>query len=207
MWRWILRACGFIALGIVGTALILCLAVLFTDYPRASLPTGPRVYVDAWDHGYVHAEGTWIIESQAQAFPLQVTSLTCVRNQQCTSSTAQIASGMLSVDASDYRIEAWTIDTLVFTDKSPICVDYVYSISRATQTLAGVRTKKPDARADTCSWMDKAPLKLSLTNGFDVWKRLADTAWSETQPFFWAALALWWTAVLFFGSRRKSGRA
>lgn len=57
----------------------------FSEYHK-SFPNLPNLHVftDYWESGYLSARGTWIIEGDRQAHPLQTTEIHCYRDRrQC----------------------------------------------------------------------------------------------------------------------------
>jgi hypothetical protein len=145
------RVVGWLFLGLIGSAAILAMMLLYvgTQVP-VHLRSGGKIFANSWDSGFVHASGTWVIENDTQAFPLQFTELRCYRqDNECTSATAEVTFGdTLSVDTDRYEVVRWTNDTIIFTT-SALCVDYTYTVSRASERLVGTRTPKK-AATDTC---------------------------------------------------------
>jgi hypothetical protein len=184
-------------IGLFGTAAIFSVGI-FSIYSQVSvqLPSGARVYADFWDRGYVAAEGTWTIEGGKQAFPLQTSMIICYKQEgHCTSAQAEIASGdRLGLNVERFEITKWDATTLVFTNTSPRCVDYVYTIDRSNLRTFGTRKSKQDA-GDACK--QQHDLQLTLVDGFTFWQGLRDDASARIMPFVWATIALWWVFVLY----------
>ena len=158
---------------IVVGAFITWLAIVFVAAAvvadRVPISLSPGIIVVAVGDSYVLASGTWVIEGQTQAFPLQTTEIRCERElRRCTSATAMVVLGkQLHVDVSFHDIVSWEKSRVVFVDESPSCVQYVYTIDLATKAVNGVRKKRVGggAPAPDCSSLDDQ-LRLSLKNGF-----------------------------------------
>lgn len=196
MIRRMLRVAGWLLVGLAGSAIMLALSLTFKALigPPVMLPSG-GVQVDFWDQGGAYASGTWVIEGGRTAFPLQTVSISCQRGDGCTVATAEIAAGMLNASREFMEITRWTPEVVVFTATSALCVSYSYTISRTDRRAIGTQTTGPDAPPDLCAPLQKAPLQLSLVDGFTVWRQLDHEAWTKVQPFLWAGLALVWVWV------------
>jgi len=122
--------------------------------------------------GFVFATGTWTIEGDRPAFPLQTSRIECYQpEKKCRMATAEIGIGeMLHVETYEYPVVEWNATSVVFVEDAPICVRYEYTINWATQTASGIRTSK-NISAPACD-VFRAELRLSLKNGFDVWHGL-----------------------------------
>ena len=116
-------------------------------------------------------EGTWVMENDKHAYPLNTSKIVCrLETKECTDSSARISTGgvapLLSVIGDVHEITGWDKDTLIY-QTSAQCVDYIYTVSRATKQVSGIRKAKSESSAN-CG--DKKPeIKLRLTNGFDVY--------------------------------------
>lgn len=187
--------------GLAGTIAIIATANSFIDSDtKVKLPSGPLVYTDAWERGYVSAEGTFTIDNDRQAFPLQVTKIQCLRDvKECTAARAEVAFGnMLHVELSTHPIALWN-DTTVHFREDATCVQYVYTIDRADKRVFGTRTKKPNVSG--CDVFENKSMSLSLVNGFDVWWRLNQEAVAKVVPFMWGGIVAWWLLLVFVGWR------
>lgn len=198
----VLKAIGlallFLILGAAGTLAIIVGSSSFIDtQTKVKLPSDPFVYTDAWERGYVSAEGTFTIDNDRPAFPIQVTKIRCDRNEKsCTAARAEIAFGhMLHVELSTHEITLWN-DTTVHFREDAICVQYIYTIDRANKRVIGTRTTKPNVTG--CEIFENKPLTLSLVNGFDVWWRLNQEAVAKVSPFMWGGVVAWWLLLIFF---------
>lgn len=181
--RWVL---------IIGVLLIVWIATLWvaSSVVKARVPVDLPPFLSIVPVGdqYVSVEGTWVIEGQRQAFPLQATEIRCERAMgRCSSATAQVMLGdQMHVDLGFYDIVSWEKSRIVFVDDSPLCVRYVYTIDLISKSVNGVRTKRPQANpsAAPCESVDKE-LRLTLKGGLEVTSALQDQA----MPWF-GALAL-----------------
>lgn len=191
-------------LGVLGSLGIFVSAASIID-TKITLPTGPFIYTDAWERGYVSAEGTLTIDNARSAFPLQVTKLRCYREDKvCTGATAEIAFGnMLNLSLFRHDVVLWNNTTLVFREDAA-CVLYLYTIDRTTKRLVGTRSKKPNVQG--CETFEDRSLSLSLVNGFDIWLKLNQESGAKVLPFMWFALAAWWIALGMFGWRLRPKR-
>jgi hypothetical protein len=116
------KALLWITAGLIGTVTIFALGIfVISQQVPVKLPFGGSVYINSWDQGYVSAQGTWIIEGTNQAFPVQFTKITCVKeDKSCTSAQAEISFGsMLNVDLTFYDVLQWDETTIIFNDTSP----------------------------------------------------------------------------------------
>ena len=207
----ILKAIGrgvlFLVIGLVGTLAILIGATFLvgTQTP-VSLPSGVFVYTDAWDRGYVYASGTWTMENSRQAFPIQTSKIRCNREEKsCTNAQAEISFGkMLHLETYNYDVIKWDGTTIIFRTATD-CVEYIYTVDRANKRLFGTRTKKPNTGTD-CTMIEDKPLRLTLVDGFDVWKNINQEVEAKYFPFMWMAVAAWWLllGLIMFWRRRST---
>jgi hypothetical protein len=172
--------------GILFGVLILWIAILFA----AGAVVESRVPVDlpafsnvrAVNNSYVSAKGTWVIEGDSQASPLQTTKIICEREfMRCTSATAQVNERSLHVNVDIYEVVSWEKTRIVFVDSAPTCTNYVFTIDLSTKAVSGLRKKKPSGESapSDCNTLDKE-LRLSLRAGFKVSQSLKD----EALPWF-----------------------
>jgi hypothetical protein len=192
----LLRTFGLLGLGLAATLIVILVASAFAERQvPASLPP-MFVSTDQWDR-YVAGSGTWVIENDRSATPLQTSDLICQReNMMCVMSNASISSGRLSLDTFRYVVTRWTQDTLIF-ERDALCAAYTYTIDRATKRAFGVRLKKQST--DTlCESVQSDRLTLALTDGFSVWWRLNDEARQGVMPYAWSVIGIVW---FWIGSR------
>lgn len=193
-----------LVLGIAGTiAILVGSGVLIGSENSVRLPSGPFVYTDAWDRGYVVATGTWTMDNARQAFPIQTSKIQCYRElKTCTAAQADIAFGnFLSLETYRYDITRWDNSTILFQTATP-CVEYVYTIDRANKRAIGTRTTKANPTED-CSLVENRRLSLTLSDGFEVWSKINQEVERKIVPFMWAGVAVWWIIVALFVWRRR----
>lgn len=207
----ILKAIGWailvLIIGLAGTVAIIAGAnSLIDSQTQVRLPSGVFVDTDAWESGYVSAEGSFTIDNDRPAFPIQTTKIRCYRDEKsCTAAKAEIAFGKtLNLELSTHDISLWNDTTVLFREDA-LCVQYIYTIDRANKRVVGTRTKKPNVNG--CEIFENKPLTLSLVNGFDVWWRLNQEAVARVSPFMWAGIATWWLFLFFFVWQRRRSRA
>jgi hypothetical protein len=184
------RVAGIIALMLAGLCVILFGWIFVVNH---TLPTSiglhsfGKVDVDAWDKGFVSAEGTWRPERKPERIlfltlskPLNISKIRCVRQ----SGFCEVATATLDRSASygDYldlelypiEIKKWTSTTLEFSvgDPSFHCFIETYVITRSTQTITGLSTA--DGKCDgplpkgISRVADMNPLQLSFVAGSDL---------------------------------------
>lgn len=109
------------------------------------------------------------MDNEKHAFPLDTSTIVCrVKTKECTDSSARIHPGstpLLKVTEDVHEITGWSKDTLIY-QTSAMCVDYVYTVSRATKQVSGIRKAKIGLNAN-CS-DQRSELRLRLTNGWDT---------------------------------------
>ena len=127
-----------------------------------------------WDSS-VDVSGTWKIENDDDAHPLQTTKISCEKREKiCRSHTAllsTLSSGLFSrpflyILNDTYDIIKWDDTEIIFVDDSPSCVSYVHSINRLTKQVTGLRTKKVPAQDDLCKTIFEKEIKIKLVDGF-----------------------------------------
>jgi hypothetical protein len=170
---------GGAALGVflVWLAGILVAGAVVQHQVPVSLSTS--TVIRAVGDAYVVASGTWVMEGEAHAFPLQTTEIRCERElRRCSSGTAMVMLGnQLTVDVTFHEIVSWEKSRVVFVDDSPQCVQYVYTIDLASKAANGIRRKRGrDALAPECSSVLNEELKLSLKSGFPEVQKLQESA-------------------------------
>jgi len=133
--------------------------------------------------GYAGVKGTWTIEGQKSAFPIQTSEIDCLRDDRvCRAATATIGTGfgppVLMVDQDSYAIANWTQDQIVFTDDQPTCASYRYTIDLVTGRTSGVRERKKSSDPNCIKLEER--LVLNLSNGSELTQKLR----SEAEPLF-----------------------
>lgn len=186
---WVLVGCA----GSIGLLLVV-IGVAGIMVP-VGLPAG-SVSTGSWDN-YVAARGTWVMENDRSASPVQTTQIFCHRmTMDCRVAQAEVGSGgMLYVEAHNYSVDRWDGDIITFRDTTAVCVDYAYTVSRVNQRVIGIRTTKKVT--DLCSSVSKEPINLTLADGYKVEQQLRDEALAQVYPFMWMGLALLWAFVVF----------
>jgi hypothetical protein len=152
---------------------------------KSRVPVTLPLFAELFSSGseYVSATGTWVIEGNRQAFPLQTTEIRCeARLKRCTVVTAEVGfSDQLRVTIDFFEIVDWSKSRVVFVDDAPICVQYVYTIDLLTQSVNGVRQKRaPPPREGADCDLVRDQLRLRLAQGFDVSSALEQ----EAMPWF-----------------------
>src|SRR5262245_39041304 len=80
---------------------------IFSQVPVSILGDG-RVYTGGWDLGFVHADGTWAIDREKHAFPLNMSEIRCIKqDRQCYAASARISGNYLTADLDFYNITKW----------------------------------------------------------------------------------------------------
>ena len=150
---------------------------------RVPVSLSPMSHVFSIQENYAWATGTWVIEGQKQAFPLQTTQIRCEKEmRRCTAGTAIVMVGdQLNVDVSVHEVISWEKSRIVFVDDSPKCVQYVYTIDLVTKVANGVRRKRQGTQDDSanCAAFEQE-LQLSLKGGF----REVFALENEAMPWF-----------------------
>ena len=103
-----------------------------------------------------------------------------------------------------YDITKWDSTTILFRTDTD-CVEYVYTVDRSNKRLFGTRTKKTNTGSD-CTMVEDKPLRLTLVDGFDVWKNINQEVEAKYVPFVWLTVAAWWLLpdLIIFRRRRQS---
>jgi hypothetical protein len=190
-------------LGILFQALLAMVVGLFLSilYIKSEVPVGPHglhVNTNAWERGTVFLNGTWVIDNDKPAFPLQVSEIICrLDGKTCVESRAEIFGTTLMVHQDTYEIIRWDQHTLIYADDSAECMHYVYTVSRDTKQASGLRSIKPGMES-TCGDVTKE-LKLRLTDGFKVYWAMQQ----EARPLALGTTAL---AIILLWAGFRIGR-
>ena len=155
-----IRTFGWGLLGLIGSVIIFLIAAAFTE---SMVPAKLRllsVSTGLWKD-YVSARGTWTMDNEKPASPLQTTQIECRRyDMTCMSADAEIAFGdTLNVELTNYNVVRWDDEVIIFKSTSATCVDYTYMINRANERVIGTRTTK--STADICSAASPQPIHLA----------------------------------------------
>jgi hypothetical protein len=119
---------------------------VFEDYSisQRSIPYLPRfsVITDFWGDGAVIAKGTWIIEQDEQAYPIQTTEITCDKpTKECIEVTAELGNDTLGLFTTRHQIERWDEHEIVSSPKQFGCVRYTMRLLRASKAVTASRTR------------------------------------------------------------------
>jgi hypothetical protein len=163
---------GIIALTIAG---LLGLSAIHGYMVEVAVPVNllgdGRVDVASWDEGYISTTGTWVIDQEQRATPLNASLIKCYRGtRECFEAQASVFQGYLAPELIRYPIQRWDGASMEFNQDLP-CVTYTYVIDRGTQRLTGRRLKK-ESHAEGCGLIIETDLRLSFVNGLDVVKAL-----------------------------------
>lgn len=182
MLRWkSVRITGVVIFVLAVLVVLLSISEMYTQSKVPVSPTLRHIFVDMWEEGYVSARGTWIAEGPDELHaPINMSQVVCrAESKQCTDSRASITSVAggtphLYIDEDVYQITSWTDDTLVYKSGTP-CVEYVYTLSRATKQLTGARTLRSGAEPSRCGGI--APrLAVRMGEGHKEYWRLLNEA-------------------------------
>jgi hypothetical protein len=160
---------GWIAIG------ALHLFITWHNAPVTPLASG-LVSTRLWNMGFVSAEGTWTIDGDKHAFPINMSKILCYKDRYCYSSEAHLSDNYLVAELELYEITKWDETTLEFI-KDADCVSYVYVINRSTEKLTGRRVAKKGTDNPSCD-IASPDLKLSFVRGTAVVNQLQ----SENAP-------------------------
>lgn len=174
---------GLTASMLVGMVAALILLLFIVDYAvRLSVPvTLPTKFAstEMWNQGFATAQGTWVSEGGASGLydPLNTAEVDCYAElRRCMHARSSVSGSppYLGVILETMTIREWSKEVIVFgTDAR--CVDYTYTLSRATKELTGIRKVKANADPTVCGGMDKE-ITLRLADGFGVHMSQANAA-------------------------------
>ena len=148
------------------------------------------ISTDAWDDGYVFAEGTWAARGVDMAWPEQTSKINCIRDLGfCIEATATIESSALgtgewhlALDLHTYQIERWNAVELVTKPRHQApCARHVRRFRRLQNSVTGYRGPAP--RDDRCEGAAKRDLV--LVDGRELSERLR-----KKRGGTWRSLAL-----------------
>jgi hypothetical protein len=192
-----LRIVALLFLLLLGWIAIAALHLFAIWYKVPVMPLGDgRVLTGSWDQGFVSARGTWTIDGEKHAFPLNMSEINCVKARSvCNAAEARVSDDWLEATQEEYNITKWDQSKLEFISDAT-CVSYVYVIDRSTEKLTGRRIAK--ATSDpVCRPVVLSPeLRFSFVNGLDVVSKLRSehepTVLSSVLATVWAAFILFW---------------
>lgn len=165
---------------------------------------GLNIDSNSWDAGYVSMEGTWVIKNDKQGFPLQKSVIHCYRSTgECIEAYAEIAVNQLMVGLEGKQITRWDESFITFKTDA-LCANYIYTLSRDTQQLTGIRKRNPESKGvELCSSLGDSDLQLAFVNGAEVWQKEE----GEARPVFFGRVMLFimigLLAYSFFSIWRK----
>ena len=174
-----------IAIGIIVVVAWIGLMLLTELMQSAAVPVALPTLSVYGNESFVWVQGTWTIEGEKHAFPLQTTEVTCSREDGvCRSATAEITSGMgvsmLNVRTETFNVTSWNEDSVVYVDTSPTCVYYIHTINPRIKSVTGIRKKLPPERqSGDCSALDDE-LRLTMKDGGDITSPMLE----ESKPWF-----------------------
>jgi hypothetical protein len=171
------KVLGIIALTLIGLAAIVWVSILVVHERVPAMIGGDysgKATVDGWDRGYVGAKGTWAIDGEREANPLNVAEISCLKEQRTcyvASASAEevFGSNWLDVASVDLNITRWDDTSIEYQDKSP-CLTGKFVIDRVTEKVSGRRTRNPGP-PEGCGHFNQ-DLRLSFVSGVDVAMRL-----------------------------------
>jgi hypothetical protein len=207
-----LRVLALLFLLFLGWAIIGAyhLSVLVQKVPAYPLGNG-RVFTQSWDQCFVSAQGTWTIDGEKHAFPLNMSEINCVKARSvCNAAEARLSDGWLVAVLEEYDITKWDQSRLEFISDAT-CVSYVYVIDRSTEKLTGRRIAK--ATSDpVCRSINSSPeLRLSFVNGLDVVGKLRSehepTVLSSVLATVWTIFILVWIWLVVVRRATVPGRS
>jgi hypothetical protein len=148
------------------------------------------ISTDAWDDGYVFADGTWAIRGEDMVWPEQTSKINCFRDLGiCLEATATVESSApgtgewhLELELHTYQIERWNAVELVTKPRhQAACVQHTRHFRRLQNSVTGVRG--PLSRDRRCERTAKRDLE--LVDGIELSRKLKKKR-AET----WRSLAL-----------------
>lgn len=196
-----IRITGVVIAMLAALVVLMSVSEMYTQSKVPVSPTIQHIYVDLWEEGYVSARGTWIAEGDEKLHdPLNLSQVVCrAESKQCTDSRASVTSVFggtphLYINEDVHEITSWTNDTLVYKSGTP-CVEYVYTLSRASKQLTGARTLKPGAESSRCGGLTPR-LAVRMGEGYKEYLRLL----SEARPVALNIVLV--LLILLIGTRR-----
>lgn len=122
---------------------------LTTSYQAT--PAFGGFYAESWEDGYVTASGTWELEGEALAAPVNHVEISCRREEgYCLEARAELFTqgNILGVATDRRQIVSWTRDTIATrTDTS--CGSYVMTISRGSESVNALEVNARSEGAGT----------------------------------------------------------
>ena len=130
-----------------------------------------QVAVRGWDDGYVGAKGTCAIDEERSAEPLNVSDITCFRDQRtCYSAHASVggitSQNWLDVELGVFSIVRWESSSIEYQAQY-LCMTTKYVIDRATEKVSGRRLRTPGSDDKACGDFSQ-DLRVGFVNGSEV---------------------------------------
>ena len=196
MFKQIARSLLWVFIWLSGAVVILFLVLFISSISVPVKLPSIHVYTGSWD-AFASAAGTWVIENDKSAHPMQTTEIFCRRSEmQCAASQAEVTdSGHLFLSTYKYNVTKWDENIIKYINTDAVCVDYSYTIERESKRVFG--TRKTKSAADGCSIASPGPLNLILMDGFKVSNELSQEAVQKVSPFGWLGLGLWSAFISF----------
>ena len=201
------RAATLIGAGLVGSFLLV-LAAQYSISAQVPVSVGykQQVFIDLWENGYFSASGTFTMEGERIAFPLQRSEISCRKSEEmCIVARAEIAdwNGLyLNLALDRFPVEKWDRDIIIFTADA-LCITLVYTVSRGSQRVFATRsTKKP--LPPGCEPVQQKAIAMTLADGWEVEQRLRGEASAKVMPFVWMAAGALWVIIVTLIARRAS---
>lgn len=148
------------------------------------------ISTDAWDDGYVFAEGTWDVRGEEMVWPEQTSKINCFRDLGiCLEATATVKASRpgtgewhLELELHTYQIERWNAVELVTKPRHQTqCVHHVRRFRRLQKAVTGIQG--PVSRDEQCE--GTARRDVALVDGQELSAKLRKKR-GET----WRSLAL-----------------
>lgn len=137
-----------------------------------------HVFTDLWNNGYVSASGTWVLSNDKMGEPEQTSKINCDRRMNICTEAVAIVGGegsnrRLFVDIDTYEIERWDDHEIVTKPLQPAfgCVRYVRRFNKLQKSVTGIRSTI--SNKDMCKMVEAKELQMVLTDGFKVYRELA----------------------------------
>jgi peptidoglycan hydrolase-like protein with peptidoglycan-binding domain len=144
------------------------------------LPLPRRIVsLNAWNSGWVSAEGTWTIVGDKMASPERTATIQCERGRAiCTEAQAIVGNGLggrylENVDLNVHEIERWDDKEITTKPLEFGCVRYVLRINRSQQSVTAIRSTT--STEGICKDVTNSEFYLVLSDGGAVYDGLQRT--------------------------------
>lgn len=164
----------------------------------AMLGNSRSVYTQSWDDfGYVLARGTWVMDNDDIASPLNEVRIGCYRDMgECFVATAELmpmstsTRPLLVADLARFPITRWDRDIIIFSEAND-CVVYSVTINRVTESVTARREPDPNRYEGACVVPLDGVVLTSLQDGHQVFGDLLREDERNQSPWIWFALGAW----------------